>query len=407
MALKDKESRVITLEFCKESYSSFMEDNQVAHSIIRQAYAEYPELFPMEMSHGYKLNGKTRTSKKLNMRMRRLEIGEITYRVRPSFVLPYMRATVDEVRHALFLIRFGVPFWALAVVFGRNHMFWYRTYLCLSRFSIVGTTIHKAENLPVDLLADEFHTRLEGEKVYIATTIAKGCLLGTEACTNADEVCLTAGYGVFKEEVLQLDPDYQPRTVNTDGWMATQNAWKALFKRIFIIECFLHAFLKVRDRATKKLKASFETVADKIWNIYRAESKRKMGQQIRRLREWTQKNLSACPMKQNLLKLCKKKKRWLAHLDFPAAYRTSNQLDRIMRAMERHSINSQKFHDAIYSTSMNFRAFALLYNFSPSCPAVTKDFPDLVSPAARLNGFVYHKDWLQNLLIAASLSGFR
>ena len=35
------------------------------------------------------------------------------YTIAPSFVLPYMRGYTDEVEQALFLRRFGVPFWAL------------------------------------------------------------------------------------------------------------------------------------------------------------------------------------------------------------------------------------------------------------------------------------------------------
>ena len=82
-------------------------------------------------------------------------------------------------------------------------------------------------------------------------------------------------------------------------------------------------------------------------------------------------------------------------------------LDRLMRAMKRHARNSQMFHANIEMTTKNFRAFALLYNFSPSSPRVWKDKEALQSPAARLNGGVYHKDWLHNLLIAASLGGYR
>ena len=97
----------------------------------------------------------------------------------------------------------------------------------------------------------------------------------------------------------------------------------------------------------------------------------------------------------------------MEHLDFPDAHKTSNMMDRLMRAMNRHAFNSQMFHSTISSTSKNFRAFALLYNFIPSCPAAWDESEKLNSPAARLNGFVYHDDWLQNLLIAASLGGFR
>jgi hypothetical protein len=238
MALKDKQNRTIVLSITEVEYDSFMADNKVAHKMIREAYAKYPELFPPEMSWGYKLNGKTRKSKKMDLRMRRIEIQGITYRLRPSFVLPYMRATVDQVRAPLFLVRFGVPFWALALIFGRNAMFWYRTFLLLGRFSIVGTTIHRPDHLPEDLLADEFHIRVKGQKAYVATTIAKSCMLGVETCAKADADSLRSGYQVFKEEATRFQPDYQPRTVNTDGWYATQNESPALVVPSLCIKAF-------------------------------------------------------------------------------------------------------------------------------------------------------------------------
>ena len=318
-----------------------------------------------------------------------------------------LRAKVGEVSDALFLIRFGVPFWALAFVFGRNSMWWYRLYLSLSNYSIVGTTVHNPKLLPKDILADEQHIRNLGNKAYIATTVGQGCFLGMAACANANEESLSKGYAVFKAEAACLDASYQPCTVNTDGWWATQKAWKKLYPKIVVIECFLHAFLKVRDRATKKLEEYYQFVGDKIWDCYRAINKRSLAQQIRRLGEWTNNNIPDSPMKENVLKLCKKKKKWMKHLDFSQAHRTSNMLDRLMRAMNRHAFNSQMFHSTISSTSKNYRAFALLYNFSPSCLAAWDETKTLVSPAARLNGFIYHKDWLQNLMIAASLGGFR
>lgn len=286
-------------------------------------------------------------------------------------------------------------------------MWWYRLYLCLGRSSVVGTTVYKTDCLPEDVLADEHHIRVKGQKAYVATTIGQGCILGAQACAKADEATLAEGYAVFQQEALEVNADYEPVSVNTDGWPATQKVWQGLFPTIAVIECFLHAFIKVRDRATKNLQSFFELAATKIWDCYRAESKRALAQQIRRLKEWTHQHLPNSAMRENILKLCVKKQRWLRHLDFPSAHRTSNMLDRVMKAMNRHAFNSQMFHATIKSTSANFRAFALLYNFSPSCPAVTKRQPQLTSPAARLNGFVYHDDWLENLLIAASLGGYR
>lgn len=141
------------------------------------------------------------------------------------------------------------------------------------------------------------------------------------------------------------------------------------------------------------------------WDCYRAGSVRSLSQKTRRLREWTAKKIPSSAMKANIIKLCEKKNRWMAHFSNPDAFRTSNMLDRLMRAMDRHAYNSQMFHSTIEATTLNFRAIALLYNFSPSAPKVCNEQKGLYSPVARLNGAVYHGNWLENLLIATSGSG--
>jgi hypothetical protein len=255
--------------------------------------------------------------------------------------------------------------------------------------------------MPKHLLADEYHTHNEGEKTYIATTVGGGCFLGICATDKADEESLTLAYGKFQQSAKQLDPDYQPLTVNTDGWMATQKAWQKLFPMVAVLECFLHGFLKIRDRATAKLKSVFNQVADKVWNIYRAENKATMAQRIRRLKAWTIKNVIECPMKDNILKLCKKTIRWKKHLDHPDAHRTSNALDRLMRHMNRHAMNAQGFHSDLKATTNNFTAFALLMNFTPSSPSVVLKYDGLYSPVARLNGYTLNHNWLINLMLVA------
>jgi hypothetical protein len=44
----------------------------------------------------------------------------IVLTIAPSGVMPYMTGYTDEVEKALFLRRFGVPFWGLTYVFGHN-----------------------------------------------------------------------------------------------------------------------------------------------------------------------------------------------------------------------------------------------------------------------------------------------
>ena len=54
------------------------------------------------------------------------------------------------------------------------------------------------------------------------------------------------------------------QTVNTDGWAATQAAWRTLFKGVTLILCFLHAFLKIRERA-QHLKEAFDALRERVW----------------------------------------------------------------------------------------------------------------------------------------------
>ncbi|OYT13024.1 MAG: hypothetical protein B6I19_07250, partial [Bacteroidetes bacterium 4572_114] len=62
--------------------------------------------------------------------------------------------------------------------------------------------------------------RTGGQKIYLATTVAKGCFLGVEPSQTCDEQGLTKAYGVFKKEAGALNPGYEPNSVNLDGWHA-------------------------------------------------------------------------------------------------------------------------------------------------------------------------------------------
>ena len=83
-------------------------------------------------------------------------------------------------------------------------MWWYRTFVSLGKFSVVGTTIRNCEQLPADLHADEYHTKVKGEKHYVATTLSQGCILGSTVCESASEEALLEGYQIYKEEATNL-----------------------------------------------------------------------------------------------------------------------------------------------------------------------------------------------------------
>ena len=225
------------LPLAETDYERFIHDGVYARARLDELYQQPPELFPPDWSQGYALCGFTEASKKQRLRCRRVRLGsdKTVWTVAPAFVMPYASARTEEVEKALFLMKFHVPCWALAYVFGRDAMYWYRLERGLGRFSVLGTTVKTPEALPRDLVADEKHSRLVGEKVYIATTAGGECILGASVADSASEAALTQAYGVFAKEAQALAPDYAPQTVNTDGWAATQAAWKALYPSVTVI----------------------------------------------------------------------------------------------------------------------------------------------------------------------------
>jgi hypothetical protein len=405
-----KAAKRIYIPISEEEYAELVDDKQRFRERLDSVREQYPELFPPEMQAGYDLYGFRKQSVKLpDVRLRRICLKEFdrqgrrqVYTIMPSFVMPYMVGYADDIEKALFLRRFGVPFWALTYVFGHNDMYWQRVVAGLGRNDIVGTTVKKPERLPEHLLADEKHTRWNGEKAYIATTVAEDCVLGASLVLTADEPQLTEAYGHFKQEAQHLNPAYQPQTVNTDGWSATQLAWKALFPTITIILCFLHAFLSIRSRG-KHLKETFQAIQQRVWDIYHADHAASFLQQIAALQAWAQAHVTG-PTLAAILKLCSKADRFVLAFDHPDAYRTSNMLDRALDPLDRCLYAARYFHGHLMSAEYQIRAWALLHNFHPYCPRarIREQFQ---SPFHKLNGWVYHDNWLQNLLVASSLGG--
>ena len=271
---------------------------------------------------------------------------------------------------------------------------------------MVGTTVKAAERLPRHLVADEKHTTLGGQKVYLAATAGGGCCLGMALAETAGADDLTKAYGVFRDEAHHLDPEYQPQTVNTDGWPATQAAWRALFKGVTLILCFLHAFLKIRDRAVH-LKETFAELSRRIWEAYHAPDARSFSQRLRRLREWATAHVEKEVVREKVRALCAKRAAFVRAYNRPGGRRTSNPVDRLLRRLDYHLYCTQRLHGTTEAAERGLRGWALIHNFAPSCPETVRESPGLRSPAERLNGRRYHAEWLQNLLVSASLGGFR
>jgi len=396
----------LCLPISKDAYLALIDFPGRFRAWLDQAFLDRPELFPQAFAHGYTLKD-DRVSAKLGVRLRRIQCkatGE-SFSVRPSFVMPYMTGYADEVEGPLLLRSFGVPLWALARVFGKDPMYWHRLEVGLGCNSIVGTTLRQAK-VPQHLLADEHHQPRDGQKNYFATTVAQGCYLGVALSQSADGEDLEAAYGVFQREAQNVQPGYQPRTVNADGWAPTRQAWRALFPLVVILRCFLHGWLNIRARG-KHLKEVFAECSKKVWHAYRAANGRSLGQRLRRLREWARRHIQSAYVLEQVEKLCSRSREYAAAYGQPGCHRTSNMLDRVMRSMNRYFDAGQHLHGSEETVERHGRAWALLYNFRPWGPQAQRANGGWRSPAERLNQHRYHDNWLQNLLVSASLAGFR
>jgi hypothetical protein len=389
----------------KDEYHDLVADPTRFRAWLDQCFRSCPELFPKAFQDGYRLKD-GRTSTRTGQRLRRVRLkatGE-SYSVRPSFLLPYLVGATDDARNPLFLRAFGVPFWALARVFGKGPMYWYRLEVSLGRNSIAGTTVRRTE-LPAHLLADEHHQTRNGDKTYIATTVGEGCCLGAALAPTANTDDLTAAYQVFQQEARDVRAAYQPETVNVDGWASTHQAWQALFPLVVLLRCFLHGWLNIRSRG--KLSAAFTELSRRVWEAFHASNRRGFAQRLRRLLEWARGQALSAWLLEQVQKLCGRSKEYGVAYKHPGGHRTSNMLDRVMRSMSRYFEDGQHLHGSPEASGRHVRAWALLQNFRPWSPQTVRANDGWRCPAERLNGHRYHDDWLQNLQVSASLGGYR
>lgn len=229
--------------------------------------------------------------------------------------------------------------------------------------------------------------------------------MGAEVCDNAEEKALTKGYKTFATEAKNIDEHYQPESVNIDGWDATYKAFSTLFTGITVIYCFLHGFIKIRDRCRKS--TLFNKICGHVWHVYQAENKKIFGQRMRRLKEWGTAHLPKGGALTKIISLYEKSSFYQRAYDHPHGYRTSNMVDRLMRWIDRSLFTKQYFHGTIESANQSIRAWALLRNYYPYCLRKIYNNNALNCAASQLNGFNYSSNWLDNLIIASSMNGYR
>jgi len=134
---------------------------------------------------------------------------------------------------------------------------------------------------------------------------------------------------------------------------------------------------------------------------------------MRRLKEWGAKHLPTGGTLTKIISLHEKSLFYQRAYDHPQGYRTSNMVDRLMRWLDRSLFTKQYFHGTLKSAKQSVRAWALLRNYYPYCLRKesnenNKDSRNKLNCAAsQLNGFAYSSNWLNNLIIASSMNGYR
>jgi hypothetical protein len=396
-------AKQIVIPMTRPQYDEIWHDPRRVRASLDGWVRSAPELFPTGFDRGYRLHGFGRRSRKLpGLKLRKIVTADgVSYWLRPSFVAGYMTGTADELAYPLLLAAHGVPAWLLKIGFGHSEMYWYRLVERLGRSSLVGTTVRDPARLPVHLAADEHHADWAGQKGYLATTVGGGCVLGVALTSAADDDYLREAYGVFATEARDLEPQYAPETVGTDGWAATRNAFLSWFSGIAVVLCFLHGFLKVRDRCRKA-----RDLHGRIWEVYRAATAEEFRRLMGELQRWCATRTWTAPVREMLEKLWAKSESYAVAYAHPGCHRTSNAVDRPMNRLCRLMYAGRGLHGHQGSSERRLRGWALLENFRPYAPRGKSPRP-FESPAHRLNAKRYHEHWLHNLMASTSLMGFK
>lgn len=395
-------SKQICVPMTRELYDQLWDDPKKLRPFLERLVADLPELFPAGIEHGFTLTGKLPASVKQGVSLRQLRLrDQRVFTLRPSFVFGYMTGTVDELEKPLLLLSVGTPCWVVTKVCGRNDMFWQRLLERLGRNSLVGTTVRDPARMPLHLAADEHHADWCGEKGYVAMTAGGGCVLGLALTEAADDQHLAAAYKVFQQEALDAAPEYVPLTVNTDGWNSTRNAFRTLYPAILLVLCFLHGFLKIRDRCRKA-----HDLHQQVWYVYHAETRDEFTSRMTAFGMWFESHPWPQAVTDMVTKLRNRTDDYALGYTHPGCHRTSNQVDRPMNRLHRSLYASRGLHGHQASGERRLRGLVLLHNFRPFAPRSNQPRTH-DSPAHRLNQKQYHTHWLHNLQASASLAGYK
>jgi hypothetical protein len=268
-----RENRTITIDFHDETTYFALVSNT-------QAFLEFVLAFLLalgfQLTHKAACSGEslTRHSHDARVRLGGLTIWRIqctackaVFTVLPHFVLRYRTMRPEVPRDALLATHGGLSLAWCAVIGHISPMALSRLLCALGQHRLVTVLPRCALPLPLDILADEKHSRGLTDKVYLPTIVSGRVIwhLGSSASKSA--VAFTESYGAFQRAALQHEPSYQVRGALTDGFDSTTKSMRALFPRARLGHCLRHALNKLPDKLIglaaplrQGLRAKFHTL---------------------------------------------------------------------------------------------------------------------------------------------------
>ena len=191
-------------------------------------------------------------------------------------------------------------------------------------------------------------------------TVGDNCIVGVDLSLTEDQQGLKESYDTFKQEALNISPNYQPKSVNTDGWPATRKAWKSLFNEIVLILCFLHSYINIRS-ISKKVPLKSE-LFNQVWDAYKADNKTDFIDKITQIDQWAKKNINSITVLAQVEKMKNNAQLFATSFDCEGKM-TSNMVDRAIKPIDKFLSNAQYFHGNLSSAQLTIRALAIGYNF--------------------------------------------
>jgi len=363
-----KGTNIIRLPISELKYLETVKDPIYFRQWLDGLDEKYKLLFDADLSKSYQLHD-IRYSKKMDLPYRRINLLGQIYAIQPSFIMPYWSGKVEDCREGIMLYLRGTSLDSITACFGDTQSKWLDRVNHFGRFSIVGTTVKNPALLSQSLTADEKITFLNGKEIYACMTVGDNCILGADLSLTENEQGLKESYGTFKQEALNISPNYQPTSVNTDGWSATRKAWKGLFNEIVLILCFLHSYIKIRSISKKEpLKSE---LFNQVWDAYKADNKTDFIHKIIQIDQWAKKNINSLTVLAQVEKMKNNVQLFATSFDCEGK-RTSNMVDRAIKPIDKFLSNAQYFHGNLSSAQLTIRALAIGYNFLPFCQKITK-----------------------------------